>query len=101
MKPIEEQKIESENSRALYRNIEPFLKKCLTTANFKEAYKQNFEEQMKLQMQCYEQILSSDGTMASEEPKTYTRLSVELPFISKFLLISAYIASYNPVKSDK
>ena len=101
MKPIEEQKIESDNSRALYRNIEPFLKKCLTTANLKEAYGQNFEEQMKLQMRCYEQIQSSDGTMPSEEPKIYSRLDVELPFISKFLLISAYIASYNPVKSDK
>lgn len=101
MKPIEEEKIESDNSRALYRNIEPFLKKSLTTANLKEAYGQNFEEQMKLQKRCYEQVLSSDGTMSSEEPKTYSRLDVELPFISKFLLISAYIASYNPVKSDK
>ena len=101
MKPIAEEKIESDNSRALYRNIEPFLKKCLTTANLKEAYGQKFEEQVKLQMRCYEQILSSDGTKSSEERKTYSRLDVELPFISKFLLISAYIASYNPVKSDK
>ena len=29
------------------------------------------------------------------------RLSVELPFVSKYLLIAAYLASYNPVSSDK
>ena len=27
--------------------------------------------------------------------------SLELPYYSKYLLISAYIASYNPAKSDK
>lgn len=27
--------------------------------------------------------------------------SLELPYYSKYLLISAYIASYNPAKTDK
>ena len=30
-----------------------------------------------------------------------SRSHVELPFYSKYLLIAAYIASYNPVKSDR
>jgi hypothetical protein len=30
-----------------------------------------------------------------------SRLSVELPFYSKFLMIAAYLASYNPQKTDK
>ena len=30
-----------------------------------------------------------------------TRLNIELPFYSKFLLIAAFLASYNPAKSDK
>ena len=33
--------------------------------------------------------------------KQNRRLHVELPFHSKFLLIAAYLASYNPAKSDK
>jgi hypothetical protein len=30
-----------------------------------------------------------------------SRLTVELPFYSKFLMIAAYLASYNPQKTDK
>lgn len=33
--------------------------------------------------------------------RTQRRVHVELPFHSKFLLIASYLASYNPVKSDK
>ena len=29
------------------------------------------------------------------------RLNIELPFYSKFLIIAAFLASYNPAKSDK
>jgi origin recognition complex subunit 5 len=29
------------------------------------------------------------------------RLNVELPFFSKFLLLAAFLASYNPAKTDK
>ena len=29
------------------------------------------------------------------------RLSVELPFLSKFLLLASYLASYNPASTDK
>ena len=101
MKPIEEKKVESDNSRALYRHVEPFLKKWLTTANLKEACGQNFEEQMRINMRSYEHNPSLDGNMIPEEPKVVSRLNVELPFFTKFLLIAAYIASYNPVKSDK
>ena len=32
---------------------------------------------------------------------TSSRTHVELPYYSKFLLIAAYLASYNPAKSDK
>ena len=101
MKPIDERKIEPDNSRALYRSVQPFLKECLSTANLKESYGQTFEDQMKLKMRSYDQNPSLEHCTPAEEPKTYSRLSVELPFFSKFLLISAYISSYNPVRSDK
>ena len=29
------------------------------------------------------------------------RITIELPFYSKFILIAAFLASYNPAKSDK
>ena len=100
LKPVLEKRIESDNSRALYRNVEPVLKKCLTTANLKESFGKTFEDQMKLVMQSYETHMMAD-IIPAEESRSYSRLSLELPFYSKFLLISAYIASYNPVKSDK
>ena len=101
MKPIYAKQIEPDNSRALYRNVEPFLKNCLSTANLKESYGKTFDEQMKLKMRSFEHNAPSSNNMTAEEPKSYSRLSVELPFFSKYLLIAAYIASYNPVKSDK
>ena len=41
--------------------------------------------------------LSSVGPAITNQ----TRLNIELPFYSKFLLIAAFLASYNPAKSDK
>ena len=73
--PVEDGQVEASNSRSLYRHAEPYLKECLMTANLKE---------------------NSSGSLEST-----VRLNVELPFYSKFLLISAYIASYNPASSDK
>ena len=66
-----------------------------------ESYGKSFEEQMKLQKTSLDQCTRDGRNSLPDEPKSYSRLSVELPFFSKFLLISAYLASYNPVKSDK
>ena len=38
--------------------------------------------------------------MMKEEFKS-KRLNVELPFFSKYLLLAAYLASYNPISTDK
>jgi len=81
IQPVEAGTVEASNSRKLYRNVEPFVKECLVTANLKESS-------------------SASGT-GSSDVITQNRLSVELPFFSKYLLIAAFLASYNPVSSDK
>ena len=77
--PVEKGQIEASNSRSLYRHVESFLKECLVTANLKES--------------------SSSSHQAELVSSQSSRLSVELPFVSKYLLIAAYLASYNPVSS--
>ena len=77
--PVEKGQIEASNSRSLYRHVESFLKECLVTANLKES--------------------SSNSHQAELVSSQSSRLSVELPFVSKYLLIAAYLASYNPVSS--
>ena len=65
--------VEPDNVRALYRRIEKPLRESLGAIHLREL-----------------------NNLAQTR-----RLHVELPFHAKFLLIAAYLASYNPVKSDK
>ena len=70
-------KIEPDNARSLYRVVEPHMRKVLANIHYQESV-----------------------SMMGEESKS-KRLNVELPFFSKFLLLAAYLASYNPVSTDK
>ena len=80
-------------TKKLWTNIEPHLKKCLTTVHLREVSSGHVTTQ------------ESDDplSMLSVGPSisNANRLSIELPFYSKFLLIAAFLASYNPAKSDK
>ncbi len=74
--------MEADNVRALYRQVEAPLKEALAGAMH---------------------LKEREDTSLSKEDKegsSYAsrRLHVELPFHSKFLLIAAYLASYNPVR---
>lgn len=71
--------------RKLWRNIEPDLRKSLNTVYLRET---NVSD-----------AASKHSQM--NNPIYEIRANVELPFFSKFLLIAAYIASYNPPGSDK
>uniref|UniRef100_A0A3Q1ECB8 Origin recognition complex subunit 5 n=1 Tax=Acanthochromis polyacanthus TaxID=80966 RepID=A0A3Q1ECB8_9TELE len=77
--PVEEGKVKETDTHKLWRNIEPHLKKAMQTVYLRE----------------FSPVLWTE----------YQRLSahthVELPFYSKFLLIAAYLASYNPARTDK
>lgn len=78
VRPVEEKKVESDNHRALFRHVEPHLRRISANIHLREK--------------------SSQGREVDEKTK---RLNVELPFFSKFLVLAAYLASYNPAKTDK
>jgi origin recognition complex subunit 5 len=91
--PVIEDKVETVNARALMRLAEPHIKQCLDEVNLREdglTYKVKAEGLP---------VAGVNG--AAVVTKQASRLSVELPFLSKFLLIAAFLASYNPAKSDK
>jgi len=89
--PVVRGDVEQHNVRALYRAIEKELKESLATLHLQETTSRQLKE-----IQRRENLESLEGVQ-----KQNRRLHVELPFHSKFLLIAAYLASYNPAKSDK
>ncbi|XP_063998586.1 origin recognition complex subunit 5 isoform X2 [Pogoniulus pusillus] len=87
--PVVRGEANERDTRKLWKNIEPHLKKAMQTVYLREISSSQWER-----LQC------DDG-----EPGQLKGLSahthVELPYYSKFLLIAAYLASYNPVRTDK
>ena len=77
VKPTKESNVEPENARSLYRFVEPQLKRVMAHIHYQEG-----------------------SSMMADESKS-KRLNVELPFFSKYLLLAAYLASYNPQSTDK
>ena len=86
MAPVVDGNVDADNTRALWRLAEPHIKQALTEIHLRE------------DGLTFKPKTGSEDAETSVRP---SRLSVELPFYSKFLLISAYLASYNPAKSDK
>ncbi|KYN27649.1 Protein SDA1 like protein [Trachymyrmex cornetzi] len=87
VEPIESKRIEPDNVTALWRNISATLRSNL--------------EIIYLRVSTSD-FLQPDYQMSREiESTTKLALSFELPFYAKYMLIAAYLASYNPVKYDK
>ncbi|XP_062299955.1 origin recognition complex subunit 5 [Scomber scombrus] len=88
--PLEEGKAKESDTHKLWKNIEPHLKKAMQTVYLREVSSLQWEQMQE---------------MEEQETKTMRGLSahthVELPYYSKFLLIAAYLASYNPARTDK
>ncbi|KAK3103287.1 hypothetical protein FSP39_018199 [Pinctada imbricata] len=79
------------DARKLWKNVEPHLKKALQTVYLRE-----------ISSLQWEKMQESNESNQLPLPQGYSsRTSVELPYYSKFLLIAAYLTSYNPAKSDK
>lgn len=88
--PVEEGKVKESDTHKLWRNIEPHLKKAMQTVYLREVSSLQWE-----QMQDMEE--KEAGAVRGLSAHTH----VELPYYSKFLLIAAYLASYNPARTDK
>ncbi|XP_023328261.1 origin recognition complex subunit 5-like isoform X2 [Eurytemora carolleeae] len=96
-RPVDSGECKETDTKKLWFNIDKDLKKCLSVVHLREVSSQQLRELQKQKEEQEEQDTGVGGVIALNP----TRLSVELPFYSKFLLISAYLASYNPAKTDK
>uniref|UniRef100_A0A3Q2DE36 Origin recognition complex subunit 5 n=1 Tax=Cyprinodon variegatus TaxID=28743 RepID=A0A3Q2DE36_CYPVA len=77
--PVAAGKAKETETHKLWKNIEPHLKKAMQTVYLRE--------------------VSSVISLSCKGLSAHTH--VELPYYSKFLLIAAYLASYNPARTDK
>ncbi len=95
--PVLSGDVDQNNVRALYKAVEKDLKASLATLHLQETASQ--------QLMAARDKEAADADLASTADAASVgqnkRLTVELPFHSKFLLLASYLASYNPVKSDK
>ncbi|XP_062863408.1 origin recognition complex subunit 5 isoform X2 [Trichomycterus rosablanca] len=85
--PLEKGEAKESDTHKLWRNIEPHLKKAMQSVYLREVSSVQWEQQQ----------------MEEKEPLRglSAHAHVELPYYSKFLLIAAYLASYNPARTDR
>ncbi|TTN49604.1 Origin recognition complex subunit 5 [Bagarius yarrelli] len=77
------------DTHKLWRNMEPHLKKAMQSVYLREVSSVQWEQQ---------QVDEKEATTL-RGLSAHTHL--ELPYYSKFLLIAAYLASYNPARTDR
>ena len=89
IEPVENDEINQSDTRKLWRSIEPHLKKALQTVYLREVSSNQWEQ------------MQNSYLKEQESTQLVSKSPVELPFYGKYLLIAAYLASYNPAKCDK
>ncbi|XP_043824232.1 origin recognition complex subunit 5 isoform X4 [Dromiciops gliroides] len=87
--PVVKGEANERDTRKLWRNIEPHLKKAMHTVYLREISSSQWEK------------LQQDDTEMGQLKGLSAHAHVELPYYSKFILIAAYLASYNPTRTDK
>ncbi|KAG7169872.1 Origin recognition complex subunit 5-like [Homarus americanus] len=90
--PVEKGDAEEYDIRRLWRNIEPHLKKAMSSVYLREVSSAQYERMQQLTETAPQDVALVKAGLTSK---------MELPFYSKFLLIAAYLASYNPARTDK
>uniref|UniRef100_A0A0C9R8Z3 Origin recognition complex subunit 5 n=1 Tax=Fopius arisanus TaxID=64838 RepID=A0A0C9R8Z3_9HYME len=86
IEPVKSGQCDESDVTVLWRNISNVLKSNLEVIYLRVST-EDFRERTELSQQI--------------ESTTKLALSFELPFYAKFMLIAAYLASYNPAKEDK
>ena len=97
-RPVLDGSCEPTDNKKLWFNIEPDLKKCLSTVHLREVASRQLTDSLRQQERELEPAATATSGPAIAN---VSRITIELPFYSKFLLIAAFLASYNPAKSDK
>ncbi|XP_030072882.1 origin recognition complex subunit 5 [Microcaecilia unicolor] len=87
--PVVKGEAKESDTHRLWKNIEPHLKKAMQTVYLGEI--------SSLQWERMQQEDKETGQLKGLSAQAH----VELPYYSKFLLIAAYLASYNPARTDK
>lgn len=86
IEPVKEGRCDKDDVATLWRNISPVFK-----ANLEVIYLRVSADDLTKRSQLSKEI----------ESTTRFALSFELPYYAKYMLIAAYLASYNPAKEDK
>ncbi|XP_063833644.1 origin recognition complex subunit 5 [Ostrinia nubilalis] len=102
--PIIRNEIQAQDLSKLWRHISPILKTSLellylrisTSKSHKPSPGKENSDSIESQSYNFENTLKEELTST----KTFAQ-SFELPYYAKYLLIAAYLASYNPPKEDK
>uniref|UniRef100_A0ABM5GGL4 Origin recognition complex subunit 5 isoform X4 n=1 Tax=Pogona vitticeps TaxID=103695 RepID=A0ABM5GGL4_9SAUR len=87
--PVVQGEANERDTRQLWKNIESHLKKAMQTVYLREISSSQWER------------LQQDNGEPGQLKGLSAHAHVELPYYSKFLLIAAYLASYNPARTDK
>ncbi|XP_077194218.1 origin recognition complex subunit 5 isoform X2 [Paroedura picta] len=86
--PVIQGEANERDTRRLWKNIESHLKKAMQTVYLREISSSQWAQ------------LQADGESGQLKGLS-AHAHVELPYYSKFILIAAYLASYNPARTDK
>ncbi|KAF7246574.1 Origin recognition complex subunit 5 [Varanus komodoensis] len=87
--PVVQGEANERDTRRLWKNIESHLKRAMQTVYLREISSSQWEQ------------LQQDNGEPGQLKGLSAHAHVELPYYSKFLLIAAYLASYNPARTDK
>lgn len=96
--PIFKKECKQHDSMGLWRHILPVFKASLEVLYLRISPANQERKQENREIIC-------EGTQTSKQQFTFSKenlaQSLELPFYAKYLLMAAYLASYNPAKEDK
>ncbi|XP_029472133.1 origin recognition complex subunit 5 isoform X2 [Rhinatrema bivittatum] len=87
--PVVKGEAKESDTHRLWKNIEPHFKKAMQTVYLREISSSQWEK------------IQQEDREANQLKGLSAHAHVELPYYSKFLLIAAYLASYNPARTDK